>query len=795
MSVLVDVRHAWKSVRRDPGHSLVVVGILAVGIAATVAVYSIVAAVVLRPLPFPDPDRLVQVRQTDPEEAFVFIGASGPSFRDLERESKTLSALTAYSGPGAVILGEGDAAERVQRSVVTARFFEVLGVRPVLGRLPAAPSDVESDTGSRLAVISESLWRTRFGADRSVIGRTLRLEGTPFQVVGVAPAGFRYPEDTEIWTAIPPDAAYFDVRFAHILGVIGRLAPGATPASAEAEANRILAAVPEYGYGARIRPLQEEMVGDLRTPLLLLLAGVVLVLLIAGANVGNLRLARSALRRRELAIRSALGAGRRRVAGQLVAESLILSVAAGVAGVVLAAWLLDALIALAPVDLPRADEVGLDAGVLAIGLLVTLATGILTGVAPAVRSARSSPERALRESDARGGGRAVRRLVGSLVVAEVALSVVLLLAAGLLIRSFLEVMAVDPGFRAEHVTTFEYSLPPYRYDGAAALRAYNAALLERVRALPMVASAATARNLPIANTTMTTPALVEGRVIPDPPRVQIASVSDDYFQAMGIRVVAGRSFEPTDRPDSPPVAIVDETFARLYFGGEDPVGRRARTYFGEPVMREIVGVVSATVHESLTTAPQPKFYYPAPQMPESAGRLVVRSDAPAAAVIAAVRAAARQVDPGAPFGDIATMRELIGRSTAGPRFYATTLGVFAALALLLAVSGFFAVLSQTVTARRREIGVRLAVGASPGEVLRLVVRQGVVLPAVGLALGLAGGLAASRLLAGLLYGIRPSDPAVLGGVVALLALVALLAAWLPARRAAATDPVGVLRTE
>lgn len=788
--LLADLRHAWKALRRDPGPTLTVVLILGLGIAATVSVYSITAGVVLRPLPYPDPGALVQIRQVDLNEGYEY-GTSGPTFRDWRETATSLESLAITSGPGYVILG-GDAPTRVALASVSGDFFRVLGTPPTLGRLLTA-ADAEAGA-PRVAVVSHELWQRRFGGSPDVVGRVLRLNGEPHEVVGVTAPALDLPRGTEVWAAIPPDAEFMEVRYAHILGGFGRLADGVTAAAAQQELNAIIDRVPGYEVDARVIPLKEQLVGNFRAPLLILLGAVVVVLLVAAANAGTLLLARSVRRRRELAIRGALGAGSRRLATQLLAESTLLALAAGAVGVLASAWLLDALVALAPDDLPRAGEVGLDAGVVVVAVVVSLATGLLTGVIPTFRAARTAPVTDLKEGDARAGRRG-GRVQRAFVVAEVALTVVLLFGAGLLGRSFYEIVSTDPGFDPEQVTTFGIVLPEYRYPEDWQVRRYHDELLAGVRALPGVTSASLAQNLPVGGTFMVTPALIEGREIEDPPRVQISAVAPGYPETMGLEVVSGRPFRDTDGADAPPVAMVDEAFARVYFDGEDPVGRRARTYFGDPVMREIVGVVRATVHSSLTEAPEPRFYYPAAQMPPASARLVVRSEMPAEALIPAVRQVTRRVDADIPLGEIATMGQLLARTTAQPRFYATTLAVFAALALILAIAGFFAVLAQAVTARRREIGIRIAVGAEPDAVLRLVLGQGMRLTAVGLGIGVIGGLAGAQLLRGLLFGVGPTDPLVLLGVSALLALIALAASWIPARRAAGVDPMETLRVE
>ena len=791
MHMLTDVGQAWRSLRRERGFSLIVVAILSLGIAATVSVYSIVAGVVLRPLPFHSPDELVMIRQVDAREGYEY-GVSGPSLRDWEASSRTLASLAATSGPGRAILEDGSGPTRVARTQVTAAFFEVLGTQPVLGRTLMKSDGAEG--GQRVAVLSHRLWRERFGGESRVLGRAVSIDGEPHEIVGVAAADLELPRDTEIWTLMPADADFLDVRHAHILGAFARVRGGVTPEAVQTELNAILARVPGYEVTARVIPLKEQLVGDFRSPLLILLAAVGCVLLIACANAGTLLLARSTRRRRELAVRSALGAGTRQLAMQVLSEGLLLGLLAGVLGVVLAAWLLDALIALAPGDLPRAHEIGIDAGVLGFALTASVATGLLAGILPTLRTRRVDAGSVLKETDLRAGGR-LGGLRSTFVVAEVALSVMLLVGAGLLLRSFVRITSIDPGFRAELVTTFEVSLPSYRYQDDARIHRYNDALLEGVRALPQVAGAAIAQNLPVSGVDMVTPAVLEERAVENPPRVQISAVSDAYFETMGIRVVEGRSFRASDGASATPVAMVNEAFVRAYYDGESPLGRRAHTYFGEQVMREIVGVVATTAHGSLIEPPEPVFYYPAAQMPPASWRLVVRSEAPAASLLPAVRAVAARIDPEVPLGEVATMQELLGRTTAQPRYYATALGLFAALALLLALSGFFAVLSQAVARRQREMGIRLALGAAPHRILQLVVREGMTLTVIGLAIGIAGALAAGRVLRGLLFGVGPADPLVLAGVTLTLLVVALGAAWWPARRAAAVDPVRSLAAD
>jgi putative ABC transport system permease protein len=792
MQVLADIQQAWRSLRRDPATSLLVLVILAVGISATVSVYSIASAVVLRPLPYASPDRLVQIRLVDPAQGFEY-DVSGPTYLDWKASITSIGSLSLASGGGRPILEHGDAATRVRRASTTGDFFSLLGARPALGRL-LAPADAEAGAAP-VAVLSHDFWQEGFGGDPSVLGRVIRIEGEPHQVVGVADPDLDLPAGTEVWTPLSTEGELFSVRYAHVLGAYGRLAGDVTAEAAQAELDAVLDRVEGYEYSARVVPLKARLVGDVRTPLLILLGAVVFVLLIAAANAGTLLLARAVRRRRELAIRGALGAGWTRIAAQLMAESSLLAVLAGVMGVLVAGWILDGLVALAPADLPRADQIHIDGGILLFALGVSLATGALAGLIPALRGARTAPASDLKEGDARGGGLAEGRAQRAFVLAQVALSMVLLFGAGLLGRSFSRMLSAELGFVPERVTTFAFSLPEFRYPEAWQVLRYHDEVLEQIRALPGVARASLTRNLPVGGSYMVTPAVVEGVDLPDPPRVQVSAVAPEYFETMGMALGSGRSFSPDDGPEAPPVAVVNEAFARLYLDGEDPVGRRARTYFGEPVMREIVGVVGSVIHGSPTEPPEPKFYYPAAQFPPWSGHVVVRSDAPPAAVIEAVRAVARRVDPDVPLVEVATLSQLLARTTARPRFYAFTLGAFAATALLLTLAGFFAVLSQAVTRRRRELAIRTALGARSRDLFHHVVREGMTLTAVGVAVGTIGALAAARLLRGLLYQVGPADPVVLLLVAILFGVVALAAAWIPARRASRTDPAAALRAE
>ena len=736
--ITTDIQLAIRSLIRNPLISILAIVTLALGIGANTAIFSVLNATLLSPLPYPGADRLVAVWGVMPNRDIDTWPASPGMVERYRREGAQFEDFAAASNVGHAFRQRPDA-DPVQIDAVTMTWnlFDVLGVRPALGRPFAAtdaafnhdevpegvPAPANTFNPPNAVMLGHAFWRDRFGSDPEAVGSTIWLDNVPATVVGVMPPDFRLfmpggvNARPDVFEVLRVDIAANEAAGNVFLNVIARLDEGVALRQAQTEMDAISARLrddmPIYrdnDFSNRLVPLKSELTEDIDAMLLILAAVVALVLLIACANVGTLLLTRSTRRRRELAIRGALGAGSARLTTQLMVESAVLALMAGAVGVVLADWLLDALVALAPGDLPRAEEIGIDGGVLVFALGASLLTGLLTGLVPTLRALRVAPLQDLRQGDARGGGRTAA-LRSAFVVAEVALSVILLFGAGLLLKSFIGIVTTDPGFRSEQVTTFEVSLPGYRYDDPAVISEYNRSLLAGVRALPGVTGAALAENLPTTGSSMTTPALVEGRTVNQPPLVQIGSVSDAYFRTMGIPLLEGRTFRSGDDAEAPPVAVVNEAFVRAYLDGENPLGRRARTYF-DPAMREIVGVVGSGIHGSLTEPEQPKYYYPATQRPPAGFRLVVRSEAPVTGLIPAVQAVAQRTDPEVPLGEIATLRELLSRTTAQPRFYATTLGAFAALALVLALTGFFAVLSQSVSARQRELGVRLAVAVA-----------------------------------------------------------------------------------
>lgn len=782
-------------IRQRPGYAAAAILIMAAGIGASTAVFSVVSGVLLKPLPFAEPERLVVLRETVRREGGT-SRLSAPTFSDWRAGQRSFTDLAAYSESFFTLISDGEP-RRVEGAAVSVNWFGFLGVRPVLGR-GFLPDDDGLD-GPATVILAHDLWVRRFRADSSIIGRAVTLDDEPYEVVGIAPPGFDYPGGAQLWTPlfrrIP---AALEIRGARFLGALGRLAPGVGVADATADLNALNAGIPELaGWGAHLTPLHESIAGRTKRPLLILLAAVTLVLLIASANVTNLVLAQAATRRREFAIRSALGASRARIAGALLAETLCLSAAAGALGLLLAAWSVDALLLVSPVELPRAAEVTIDWRVLAFAVGVSLVGGIISGLAPAYRSSRTDLTRALKE-----GGRALAgsgsgsRLRSVLVVGEVGVTLVLLAGAALLLKSFATIVGTDPGLDAEEVLTFELFLPDYRYGESEQQVAFQSELLERLEAQPGVEGAALASNLPFGGAHMTSPVSIEGRSDdPDGERVHVegSAASPGYFSTLGVPVLEGREFEAADVAGSEPVAVVNEAFAREFFPEGDAIGQRATTWFAPRVMRRIVGVVADIKHTDLREPAPPVFYTAMSQAPSAGFRVVVRSDVAIPALTGRVRAVVWDIDPELPLANIATLEELVTRSVGDARFYTVMLGSFAVLALIIAGLGFYAVLTNVVAQRRREIGIRMAVGARSEDVIRMVLVAGLKLTAIGVALGLLGALALTRALESLLYDVAATDPAALGLASIVLVGIAIAATLVPARHASRVDPLSIMK--
>ena len=816
-----DIRFGLRTLLKRPGFTLVAVLTLALGIGANSAIFSVVNAVVLRPLPYGAPDRLVALWGNLNQKGFEELELSAPEYADFRRAgAHVFEDVAAYSQGGFNLTGAGEP-ERIQGVYATASLFPTLGVAPLRGR---AYTEEEDRPGSDdVAVISHSLWQRRFGADPSVVGKSVTLDGRPTTIVGVMPAGFRFPDnDTDVWkpAAFSADLLSPNNRGSHFLNAVARLKPGFTAERASEEAAALARAQGQEnannyprGFGASVRPLQEEVIGtNVRTSLFVMLGAVGLVLLIACANVANLLLARAASRRKEVAVRTALGAGRARIMRQLLTESVLLSLAGGAAGLMLALWGVDLLVTLAPEGTPRLGEVGLDARVVAFTFGVSLLTGVVFGLAPALHSSKVDLNESLKEGGrggAEGAGRG--RLRGLLVVGEFALALVLLASAGLLVKSFARVLEESPGFESRGVLTMRVVLSQSKYGSYDQHRGFYSNLFERLRRLPGVEAVGANNMVPLSGSGGSRTFLIEGRPVPEgqpKPEEQLRFVTPGYFEAMRVPLLRGRDFTERDVAGQTRVAVVSRSTAERHWPGEEAVGKRiayagiGRGHDQTPEWIEVVGVVGDVKHRGLDLESKPEIYVPVYQplfssrpTPPLSLYVAVRTKGDPAALAAAVRREVAAVDPEQPLANVRTMGERLAESVAQRRFNMTLLGVFACVALLLAAVGVYGVMAYAVARRTHEIGVRVALGAQRGDVVRLVVRQGMWLALAGVAVGVAGAYAATRLMTGLLYGVSPTDPLTFVGVSALLTAAALLACLIPARRATKVDPMIALRYE
>ncbi|HEV2130004.1 MAG TPA: ABC transporter permease, partial [Longimicrobiaceae bacterium] len=688
----------------------------------------------------------------------------------------------------------------------SATFFDVMGVEPMLGRTFTTDENESGNTG--VAVLGHALWQQRFGGDRSILGRTVQLDGESYQVVGVMPEGFDYPGGAEIWTPLAYGEGFRDdaQRGSYSLNVIGRRKPGVSVADANADIAAIGAKIArdfpglKTGIGSVVFPMHDDLVGGIRLPLLILLGAVGFVLLIACVNVANLLLTRAAARESELAVRAALGAGRGRLVRQLLTESTLLGLLGGAFGLLLAVWGTNWLVRLRPEGIPRLEQVAVSWEVVGFTGLVALLTGILFGLVPAYQVTRGELIGSIREGG-RGAlrRRATTRVRGALVVVETALAVMLLAGAGLLIRSFVQLNAVDPGFRAERTLALDLALPSAYYPETEQVRAFYGELAERVEALPGVRSVGIVSALPLADFLQRTNLRIGGRPEPGPGEensIDVRFASSGYLQTLGIPVLRGRGFTDQDRPGTLRVVLISETAARHYFPGEEAIGRRIELGMsrrGQPLGGEVVGIVGDVRNEGLSQDPPPMLYLSNDQTATRMASLVVRSHGEPRELMAAVRREVAAMDPNLPLFNIRTLEETLGEAISQPRFYMLLLSIFAGSALVLAAIGIFGVMSYAVVQRTREIGIRMALGADPRSVLRMVVGRALGLAALGVLLGLLGSLAGTRILSGLLFGVAPTDPLTLAGVATVLFGVAGIASYLPARAATRVDPNVALR--
>ncbi len=802
--MLSDLRQALRFLIRTPGFTALIVVVLAVGIGITTAIFSIVDGVLFKPLPFGDPSRLVALQAAvrgEPDDASYL------DVLDWAAQSKTLDRIAAYAEDGATITGAGEA-ESLPIAAVAGDFFATLGIPPLRGRWLTAADDVKG--GARMMVIAEALWTRRFARANDIIGQTITLDSQPATIVGVMPASFEFPfdaEPVEAWLpthAVGLTSQFADQRGASFMRAIGHIRAGASLAQANAELStitaRLAAQYPDSNHDRTVSavPLRQVLVRDYQIGLFVLFATVGVVLLIACANVANLLLARGTVRRREMAIRTALGASRARLVRQLLTEAVVLAVLGGAAGLLLASWCEAALVAASPMDIPRLRGVHLDGGVLLFALGISIATALVFGLAPALQAARADVGDTLKDEGRGSSSARGSRLRQTLIVAEVALSFVLLAGAGLLVRSLLHLQDVDPGFAADHAAAIELMLPHARYPDAAANTAFYHRLIDQARAIPGVTTAGISTTLPLSGSSIGVGFSVEGRSEEETrarssPR--FFAISPDYFAAMQIRLLQGRAFTEHDNETSSAVAIVSAALAQRFWPGQSPIGKRVKISYNKTGWREIVGVVADVKGSTLAEPATGAVYSPFPQTPWPFMSAVARTPGSAEAAGAALRASVPAIDPMLAPPPVKLLTTYIRHATATPRFTAMLIGSFAVVALLLAAFGLYGIMSHHVAQRQREIGIRLALGAQAGDVRSLVAVQALALGAIGIGFGLAGGLAATRALRTLLFGVGAADPATFAGVGALLAIVVAAAAYFPARRATRVDPMVALRTD
>ncbi len=798
LMIAQDVRFALRMLRKSPGFTLAAVVTLALGIGATAAIFSVVEHVLLRPLPYPAADRVMDVNEWAAGRATT---VSPPNFLDWRADNRSFSSLGLYQD-GTLTLSGATEPERIESVHAEPDVFEALAVRPIAGRLftrddarPGAP---------HAAIVSHGLWARRFGSDLGLIGRAITIEGEAYSVIGIMPSGFGFPERTDVWAplVLQPSDVSPNQRGAHYMRAVGRLKAGVTPAQAQADLDsieqRLAAQYPDKleGYSVRVQPLLDSMVGSVRRPLFVLLGAVVFVLLIACVNVSNLLLARATTRTGEIAVRSALGAARARIVRQLLAESVVLSLASGAAGLALAVWGVRLLVLVAPEDLPRAAEFTINPIVLGFAIAVSLVTGIAFGLVPALASSRADLASFLKDMrrDTSTAGRG--RIRNVLVAAEVSLALLLLAGAGLTMRSFDRLSRVDPGFDPRNVLAFTIRLPEARYPTVAAAERFFRELTALLHQ-PGILSAGGIFQPPLSyggfGGTFYRLDVPEGQ---RECNAQVRPVTANYLETLRIPLLAGRRVTDQDRAGGPGVAVISDAAARTYWPGENPLGKRIRIAVSLGVREEprtVVGVVADVRTRSLELEPVPLIYVPASQYVADEMTIFARTPGTPMTALPIVKTTLASIDRAVAISRVRTMEEVVAASVAQPRFRMMLLGTFAIVSLLLAAVGVYGMVAFSVNQRRSELGLRLALGAKPGDLLRLVLRQGITPVAIGLACGLAGAVAVTRVMRTLLFGVSALDPVTFLAVALMLLAVAVVACYLPARRAMTVDAVDTLR--
>ncbi len=799
--LLQDLRYGFHSLAKNPAFTIVAILTMAIGIGANAAIFSFVNVLLLRPLPFAEANRLVALSEGNPEQNQAFRGVSPRNLEDWEKQSQTIAAFGAWRD-WRFHLQLPDGMTLVPSAIASPGLFEALGVKPVLGRSFSAE---ENQRGrDRVVLLSHHFWQSQYGGDASILGQTLTLDNEPFTIIGVLPAELETLAlgRWRVWAPLSVDPDQFLGRHLRNRRVIARLQPGVTRDQAQAEmdgiAEQLAVQYPKEnaGWDIAVARLQDVEAGDTRASLLVFASAVGLVLLIACANVANLMLARAATRRKELAIRAALGAGRIRILRQLLTESILLAVAGGAVGLMLASWLIELFIAISPGRLPRVGEIKLDGAVLAFTLLVSLLTGVLFGLAPGLQGSRIHLVEDLKEGgrtagSSRGGG-----LRNILVVSQVTLAMVLLIAAGLLGRTFIKLTTMQPGYNPDRLLTVQLFLPFDQYKKPQ-VAAFYQRMTEEFKAIPGVEEVGVTSAGPEFGGNESVEFMVEGHPAPSSgeyPHARFYNVGPNYFHTLQIPVLQGREFTDADHQSAPAVALINEMMARRFFAGENPLGKRLALP-REQAAVEIVGVVGDVQRKDVSASVEPEIYWPYMQQPRWASYFAIRVSNNPTAIIAAVRHQVAAADPQVIVTNIETLDQLVGYALKTPRFNLLLLGIFAVTALFLASVGLYGVISYDVMQRRREIGIRLALGAQPRKIFRFVIGRGLLLTLIGIGIGTGAALAATQLLSSLLFGVSAADPLTIGGIALLLALVALAACYVPARRATKVDPIIALRYE
>src|SRR5262245_2735212 len=809
--LLQDLRYGFRTLLRKPVYTIVAITALALGIGANTAIFSVVNSILLRPLAYHDPERLVVINHDYPK-LNLKASVSAIGYTHYRDNGKSFESVAATTGGSFNLTGGGEP-ERLNGAPVTHNFFSALGARPALGRLFLPEEDQPGK--NKVVVLSHSFWQRRFGGDPAIVNKNILLNDENYTVVGVMPPSFQFGREigqvVDLWTPIaftPEQLSYNRLTNEYLL-VIARLKPGVTIQQAQAELDTIAGnlrqqylpwATTRSDWGLTMDSLRELVIGGIGRALWILMGIVGLVLLIACANVANLLLARAADRQKEMAIRAALGAGRWRVVRQLLTESALLAVTGGLVGLLLAYLGISALVKINEVQIPRANEIGLDWRVLAFTLGVSLLTGFIFGLIPALQSSKADLHETLKEGGRTGSSGARSWVRNTLVVLEMALALVVLVSAGLLMRSFWRLQQVNPGFAPQNVLAMSLGLPATKYREPAQRANFYQELLQRIRALPGVQSAGATSILPLSGNNSSGSFRIEGRVVPQgqsSPHGDRWAATTDYFSTMKIQLIRGRYFDDRDTMESQPVAIIDETMQRKYWPNEDPVGKRITFQGGQnnPIWREIVGIVGHVKHKGLEGESRVQYYIPHTQVQNASMNLVVRASIDPSSLTGGVRATISSLDKDLPVFRVRTMEQYVIDSMAQRRFAMTLIAIFAAVALALAAVGLYGVLSYSITQRSHEIGIRMALGAQVSDVLRLVVGQGMLLALAGVALGSVAAFLLTRLMANLLFGVKATDPLTFAAIALLLTLVALVACFAPARRATKVDPIVTLRAE